>query len=660
MQLEKLSYNVIRKTNRLIRQIILCLCVLAGVAVLAIVLAYTVQDNSKQVKLYRSQIDNVMSEKTAFINTVAAGAASGTAAADYYAYVDTMVGEYEDVSAVYLCMMDEDAIYKDGLMTYMSGGWVPDEDFMVSERSWYIGAMASDGVYVSEPYVDEQSGNLCITLAKMVRRDGEVIGVAGLDMYMDDLVALIEASYDGGNYVFLTSAEGTILAHPSEEIVLKADESTSVSEALDGRYEKVCKQELKNHLIMDYSGGLKFAISNQSEITGWNVVAVISLAWKLVLVLIVVVLALVVGILIGKLAKHRLLHAITPMFAPLEELSSNVSRISRGELDYTFSVDEQSQEVHELSVALNDTMGGLKHYISQITDTVTAISQKDLDFAVNGDYTGDYEKIKEALQNIVEVLNESFAELNSQAGIVLQYSGQLADTSESVAQTATSQSEAVLNASGQMERLKEDMEKIVGIVNSIRANTAHTNESLSQGNEEMAELVQAMDEIADCYKEIAGFVSEINEIASQTKMLALNASIEAARAGESGKGFAVVADEIGALSGSSSESSTRISEAITKSLSSVEKGKELVSRTGKTIADGVGCSAENAQMVGKIVESVKTQEASLTEITAELQAISSMVENNAASAQENSAISTHLGECAKGLMDTIAEFQLKK
>lgn len=34
-------------------------------------------------------------------------------------------------------------------------------------------------------------------------------------------------------------------------------------------------------------------------------------------------------------------------------------------------------------------------------------------------------------------------------------------------------------------------------------------------------------------------------------------------------------------------------------------------------------------------------------------------ENNAASAQENSAISTHLGESAKGLMDTIAEFQLK-
>lgn len=43
-----------------------------------------------------------------------------------------------------------------------------------------------------------------------------------------------------------------------------------------------------------------------------------------------------------------------------------------------------------------------------------------------------------------------------------------------------------------------------------------------------------------------------------------------------------------------------------------------------------------------------------------LQNISVMVENNAASAQENSAISTQLGECAKSLMETIDQFDLKK
>ena len=48
----------------------------------------------------------------------------------------------------------------------------------------------------------------------------------------------------------------------------------------------------------------------------------------------------------------------------------------------------------------------------------------------------------------------------------------------------------------------------------------------------------------------------------------------------------------------------------------------------------------------------------LAEISNNLLSISDMVESNAASAQENSAISTQLGECAKSLMDTIGEFSL--
>ena len=60
-----------------IRRIIFGLCLLAGIIVLAIIIAYTIKDNSKQVQLYSAQIDNAMSEKIAFINTVATGVSSG-------------------------------------------------------------------------------------------------------------------------------------------------------------------------------------------------------------------------------------------------------------------------------------------------------------------------------------------------------------------------------------------------------------------------------------------------------------------------------------------------------------------------------------------------------------------------------------------------------
>ena len=660
MELQKLSSNVNKRAGMSIRRIIFGLCLLAGIIVLAIIISYTMKDNSKQVQLYSSQIDNTMSEKIAFINTVATGASSGMVDSDYYAYVDTLVEQYDDVSAVYVCVEQDDVIYSDGIMTYMSGGWLPGEDFVVSERSWYTGAVDTQGVYVTEPYIDEQSGNICITLSKAIYRDGEIIGVAGMDMYMDDLVTLIESSYSGGDYVFLSSVEGTILTHPNEKIALSTENSTTVSEALGGKYKSVCEKNLATKLIWDYSGGLKFAISNSSEITGWNVIAVISLTWVIVVIGLCILLAAVFGIVLGKLAKQQLINGINPMFSPLEELAANVSKISDGELDYIFHVDEQSQEVNALSIALNNTMKGLQHYISEITNTVTSISEKNLDFSVDGVYAGDYEKIKSALMDIVNVLNESFIEINAQAATVLQHSENLSATSENVAEMAAMQSESVIDASEEMKNLTDNMEKIAGFAASIKENTDNVNERLAVGNAEMKELVLAMDEIARCYDEIAGFVTEINAIASQTNLLALNASIEAARAGESGRGFAVVADEIGVLSAGSSQSSAKIRDAITHSLESVEKGKELVAKTDRTISDSADFSANNTKMVDEIVNFVETQKNSAGEISANIKKISEMVENNAASAEENSAISSQLGECAQALMNTIAQFRLKE
>ena len=657
MQYEKLSTKVNKTSSRLIRFIILGLCLFSGIIIVSIILGNTLSDNADNVKLYTAQIDSNISEKMAFINTVANGA--NAAQNDYYGYVDSMVEQYDDVSAVYVCVEEDGVVYKDGVMTYMSGGWLPPEDFVVTERAWYQGSYGKNEVYISEPYVDEQSGNICITLSKTIFKDGKAIGVAGLDMYMDALVSLIESSYKGGNYVFLTTGEGLILTHPNEEIALSVSSSTKIEDALKGKYKKVCDDSLKNHLIMDYSNGLKFAINSVSDVTGWNIVAVSAVGWVVFLVLGIFVFAIALGIVLGKLVNKLIAKDINPLFAPLEEISSNVSKISDGELSYAFMEDQQSEEVNTLSTELNTTINSLKNYISEITNVVTLIADKNLDFQVEEEFAGDFRAIKDALIKIADVLNESFVEMHGQASTVLDYSSDLSSTSEQVAETATVQSEAVMAASDAMHKLTARMEQIAGLATSIKDNASDTNDKLAIGSKEMEELVESMNEISDCYDEIAGFVDEINNIASQTNLLALNASIEAARAGEAGKGFAVVAGEINALSMSSAASSEKISQAITKSLASVEKGREQLSRTEKIINDGMNLSVNNTKAVAEIVEFVGEQKRSSEEISENLKSISSMVETNAASAQENSAISAQLGECAKSLMETIDQFDLK-
>lgn len=299
-------------------------------------------------------------------------------------------------------------------------------------------------------------------------------------------------------------------------------------------------------------------------------------------------------------------------------------------------------------------------YIEEITNTVTAISEKNLVFSVDGQFNGDYQKIKNALVNIIQVLNGCFNDMYLQASTVLEYSENLTATSEAVAETATSQSSSVSKAFEEMKSLIDQMEQVTRYANIIKDNTDIANEGLSVGSREMKELVEAMDEISGCYNEIADFVSEINAIASQTNLLALNASIEAARAGEAGRGFAVVADEIGSLSDSSSKSSSKIGSVISRSLASVERGKELVLKTQTTIEDSVQCSLQNAKMVDQIVSYVNTQKETADDISSDLENISEMVENNAASAEENSAIATNLGDCANVLMNNISQFKLSE
>ncbi len=657
MQFERLSTKVNKESNKFVRKIILGISLFSCLLLVSVIIFYTVKNNISKVKLYSSEIDSNISQKKAFIETVALGAVSNS---DNYAqYVDIMVEQYDDVPAVYVCVQEDGVVYQDGIMTYMSGGWLPPEDFVVSDRVWYKESFGKEDVYVSDPYVDEQTGNICITLSKTIFKDGIPIGVAGLDMYMDDLVSLIEGSYDGGNYVFLTTVDGTILTHPNDKFALSTTSSTNISDANKGKYQKVCNDTLKNSLFFDYKGGLKLAISNIAESTGWNVVVVSKFAWIVNLTIISIIIAITYGFLVCKVTGKRLANHVKPLFEPLEGIAKDVSKIADGELDYQFIEDEQSMEMNTLSVELNQTIQSLRMYIAEITKVVTSISEKDLNFTVDVDFAGDYDTIKTALIKIMDVLNESFAEMNMQANTVLGFSKELSKTSEGVAATASIQSEDVASTSDEMNKITEEMEKIVSLLSAIKDNTTETNNRFEIGNQEMDELVNAINDIAACYDEIASFVSEINEIASQTNLLALNASIEAARAGEAGRGFAVVAEEIGGLSTSSAESSRKISEVISRSLLFVDKGKELVERTQKTIQTGRELSVNNAKMVTEIVDYVDNQKKSTEEISSSLHNLSEMVEANAASAEENSAISVQLGECAVVLMDTINQFNLK-
>lgn len=654
MEQTSLSKRIEKAFGKIITNILLVTAMASLVVALALIIANVVTTVKSDSKQYASQIDTAMEEKISMINSVAGTINSGVVEGydDILAYVDSMVALDDQVSAVYSCY-DEN-------VTVMSGGWEPPADFVVTERDWYKGAQANpDKVYISDPYVDMQSGGICITLAKATYKDGKMNGCVGMDMYMDDLVSLIGDSFHGSSYVFLTTGDGTILVHPNEEYCLQGETGVSVKDVNHGRYEKLLKKDNAAKILLDYKGGFKFSTTSTSSLTGWKLVSIQTMSSVILLMLGILVVFVLIFFCSQMIAKKATVRGIEHLFYPLESISGKMSRIADGELDVVFDEERNSTEIEKLTDSLNGTIESLGTYIDQITNTVTAISNRDLTVSIDADFKGSYMQIKESLEEIIGNLNQAFGQIKTESERVYEYSNQLADTSENVAESATTQNLAISSVAADMEELTRKTQQITERAMRIRENSDLTNEHLKESEVKMQELVEAMDSIERSSNQIVAFADEIANISDQTNLLALNASIEAARAGEAGKGFAVVASEIGALATSSAEASENISRLIMESKYAVGKGKEMVDTTSDTMKLGVKDSLEAEQQIDEIVAYVKNQQMSIEKINGSLRNVAAVVEANAASAEENTAISQELNSCSQTLMDMANSFRLR-
>ena len=650
---EGLSSRIGRTFGNILRRALIIICMESVLIGGLFAIMYTLKDNRSSAMDYTEKIDRAMQSKLSMLEAIASGISSGTMEEreDIQDYVDSMVEMDDQISAVYSCY-DEN-------VTIMSGGWQPPADFIVTEREWYKGAQANpENVYVSDPYVDEQSGEICITLAKATYRDGVVAGVVGMDMYMDNLVSLIEESYASSSYVFLTTADGTILVHPNKDYSLDVDKISTVQEANSGRYQSLVKGNMSSKLFLDYKGGFKFGIGNTSEVVGWKVISVKPIYSILLLFVLIIALNLVIYFVTTAVTRKDVQGKISVLFRPLESISGKMSLVAQGDLSVVFDEEKNSMEIEKLTDSINETIASLKFYIDSISGTVTAISDKNLTVTIDGDFKGSYVQIKDALESIVRNLNESFKQISREAENVLDFADKLGKTTEGVAQSASQQNESVANVSEDMMRLTEQTKQITERAAFVRDTAEITQKHLETGNQQMNKLVNAMESIEQCYGQIAGFVGTIKDIAAQTNLLSLNASIEAARAGEAGRGFAVVADEISTLAASSALASDNIDKLIGESQSAVSAGKELVTATSATILQGMNDSVQSKQHMDEIVEYVEKQQKAIEDVNEELKEVAGSVENNAASAEENTAISQQLNECAQSLKQMADSFTL--
>ena len=362
----------------------------------------------------------------------------------------------------------------------------------------------------------------------------------------------------------------------------------------------------------------------------------------------------VVTTLIGKIITNSITE-------PVEQIDAAVASLRKGELSNVEMLTYESEDEFGDTIRnLKEAMGILADYVREISVEVKAIAQGDL--TRNGDditdFLGDFSELKASLLYILKRFNSTLTEISNLAEQVSSNSSEVENASKSLADGATEQA-------GVIEELNATIDTVVDMAEDTAKETqnasARVKASANKANEEkekMNDLLKEMEHITEISKEIGNIITDIEDIASQTNLLSLNASIEAARAGEAGKGFAVVADQIGKLAADSAKSAVNTRDLIDKTLVEIEKGNTITRTTADAFNQIITDMESFAELAENTMEKANSQAESLEQIGQGIEQLSGVVQGNAASSEENTAISINLAEGAAKMHDRVNIFKL--
>ena len=118
---------------------------------------------------------------------------------------------------------------------------------------------------------------------------------------------------------------------------------------------------------------------------------------------------------------------------PLKKLTQGMQQVSEGRLEVEFDSLGQD-ELGILSRQLNDTMYNIQQYVEDISYVLGGISNGDISMEIEREYIGDFGKIKNSLNQILEALNDTVGQLNRCCSQVRAGSENLASNSHMLAQ----------------------------------------------------------------------------------------------------------------------------------------------------------------------------------------------------------------------------------
>lgn len=531
-------------------------------------------------------------------------------------------------------------------------------NFVIASRPWYRTLKASGKTVITDPYADVETKALTVSvITPYYKADGKtLVGVVGVDITLNSLYDTIKSYRLGeSGFYILTSSNGQMVYFPNEALKNKSIAASGMSQNV------IRGIQTKEAQFLSYTalGKTNYGCISTVGSTGWTVTTGLpseeffrsyqatfrSLIWTFGIALVIVAALIIV---VSK--------SITK---PLIRLKGTADSIAQGNLDVRVEV-KSSDEVGQVAGAVSKTVGRLKQYIAyidEVSSVLDRVAGGDLTFELHCDYSGEFAKVRDSLENIKATLLDTVSNINRSAEQVAGGSKQVADASQALAQGAAEQASSLEELSASVAEISRDVDRNAENAASANSLAESAAAEFRRGDELMRQMMDAMSEISASSGSIGKIIKAIQDIAFQTNILALNAAVEAARAGEAGKGFSVVAEEVRSLAGKSSQAAKDTSNLVQQEIQSVQNGSKIADETSQTFGKILASSNQSAELVKQIAQACGKQSEAVRQVTEGLNRVSAVVQNNSATSEESAASSEELSGQAQSLKEMIRHFK---
>ncbi|WP_210457224.1 methyl-accepting chemotaxis protein [Vibrio crassostreae] len=483
-------------------------------------------------------------------------------------------------------------------------------DYDPRQRPWYQEANAAGKQIITTAYQDAITKALLVTIAEPVRHNGQLVGVVGADVLIDQLVNDVISLDVGDNaYAMLIDAsDGTFLAHPDSALSLKPVSQLSNDISMPIIENAVRTGSIE---IIKERGAEKLLYFTKVPNTNWIFAVQMDKATEEAnhstlltqLIITAVVITLIVIVLVSWLVSF--------LFRDLNRVSAALEEIASGEGDLTQRLEPKSDdEIGQLAANFNRFVGNMHTMVIKLSEVSAALGNQARQTA-------------------------SQAEERS-ARIQMQQ-----DEINMVATAVNEMAAATQEIAGNADHTAQNSSEAVGACEHGTGQVTQTQSSIQNLAQEVQIATNVILELEEHGNSINAILSNIQGIAEQTNLLALNAAIEAARAGEQGRGFAVVADEVRVLSQRTHGSTQEIQQTI----------ELLQGTTGKA----VNIMNDSRTLAETSVDDANSAAASLTQIHAAVERISDMATQIASAAEEQASVTSEITRNTEGIRDVSNE-----